>query len=180
MGGVWWSKADDTQNHSSCKVTLPRDCNCLLTKCFMNVNWSSQSTVAENLELCFWANVRSFHWGQTKQKLWKSRFLERFCSDSFTSQRPKSNQHSKERPIGLRASQMLSDLRLRARGLVQVVAPERVHAGARARMHNWSIWCQSIVVHNRLCDCSLKTASCAQGTNRPNLKQTLLLRIITY
>ena len=70
---------------------------------------------------------------------------------------------ARETPIGSRAIKMLGNLLLRARGLAQHVAAANARAKLRARMHNWSIWCQG---SSHTIGCAMAHSDRANSTRR--------------
>ena len=59
--------------------------------------------------------------------------------------------------------------------LAQHVVAANVRAEVRARMHNWSIWCQGsdwLVAHNSLRDGSLENETCARGSRGNQQRKT--------
>jgi len=96
------------------------------------------------LELCFGTNV-----GTNQAKIEKisipRAILFGFLRSPVSTIRCEANKNDRRRveiPIGSRAVKMSRDLRRRARGPARHVAAANARAEVRARMHNWSIWCQ--------------------------------------
>ena len=122
----------------------------------------------QNLELCFGTNVGT---NQAKiEKISISRaiwlgFLRSLVS-AMKFEANKSNLRREERPIGSRAVKMLRDLQWRWRCLAQHVAAAKARAKVNAQLVNMI---SRIVVHNRLRDGLLESASCSWETNLAKL-----------
>ena len=118
----------------------------------MLINHHDQQIVrrrkTRNLKLCFGTNVGT---NQAKiEKISISRailfeFLRSLVS-TIWFEANEINRLREERPIGSRAVKMFRDLLLRARSLAQLVAAANACAKVRARMHNWLIWCQGLLL----------------------------------
>ena len=116
-----------------------------------------------NLELCFGTYV-----GTNQEKFEKISICRAILFGFLRSlvcaircEANKSKRRREERPIGSR--KMLRDLRRRARDLAQHVAVANAHAKVRARMHNWSIWCQG---SSHTIGCAMAHSDRANSTRR--------------
>ena len=131
-------------------VTISRSINTnQSSRWSMLINHHDQQIVrrkTRNLELCFGPNVQTEQAIFEKSLIYQAIWLRFLCSlvSVIWFETNKINWRREERPIGLGAVKLLRDLLWSVGGLAQQAVVAKAHAKVRARMRNWSIWCQGL------------------------------------